>query len=177
MPEKKILTFLQNQWFHDPARAREIFRRYPDQRNSLIARYLFAGCLTGKRLRTAFGDDLCDQIVWEEVSPEIGAEASSKFPPDPQHITCAIMKFKPSVVVALGKIAVDGVWQTMRMMHQQTRWEYCSSDVCRSVTGLAPTMHSCRSVQFTLITGPHPADRRDPMPRLREIAAELRVLL
>ncbi len=99
-----ILAFLQNQWFKDPARIAEIYARRPDLRRQLNARFLFAGCMTGRRLRKAFGD-LCNAIEWEEVSRQVASESSGAFPPDPDHVRQVLDEVKPDVVVVFGKIA------------------------------------------------------------------------
>lgn len=143
----KILAFMQNQWFKDPEKVRAIYAKHPEMRNDLIARFLFMGCLSGRRLRAALGEQLCDQIVWEEASPEIGGNAASKFPADTNHIAGAIIKHKPDVVFAFGAIASNGVLAA---------WPEIAAH---------PT-----PIVFELITGPHPAARKDPMPRLREMA-------
>jgi hypothetical protein len=143
----KILAFMQNQWFKNPEKVRAQYERYPDMRNDLIARYLFMGCLSGRRLQAALGEALCDQIVWEEASPEIGGNSASKFPADAKHIAGAIIKHNPDVVFAFGKIASDGVLSAFAEIESH------------------PT-----PINFRLITGPHPAARNDPMPRLREMA-------
>lgn len=140
-----VLAILQNQWFKNPAKVREIYERNPELRNQLIKRFLFMGCLTGRRLQEAFGD-LCDQIIWEEASPEIGGFSASKFTPDPEHIKAAIEKHQPDVVLCFGKIASDAV---------------------RSVCCDTSVRHP--AVMF----GPHPAARQDPMPELRALAASL----
>lgn len=105
----KIVAFLQNQWFKDPEKARQVFARNPDLRDKLIARYLFAGCLTGKRLQSVFGEELCDAIVWEEASGEVGGHSRSLFAADRQHMMDVIQKHKPTVILAFGKIASDGL--------------------------------------------------------------------
>lgn len=92
----KILAFLQNQWFKDPEGVKAMFAEHPERRERYIEAFLFMGCLTGRRLKSALGEELCNQIVWEEISPEIGGHASSKFPPDLAHI---IGKHKPDVVI------------------------------------------------------------------------------
>jgi hypothetical protein len=144
----KILAFLQNQWFRDPVRVRAIYDRNPELRNELIRRFLFGGCLTGRRLLTALGEDLCRQhITWEEISPEIGGHSSSKFPADLDHITAAIRKFDPDLILAFGSIAQDALKRT---------------------TSVRPR---------TIIFGPHPAARTNPMPRLNEIGQELRTIV
>jgi hypothetical protein len=104
----KILAILQNQWFKDPEAVQAIYDRHPDRRNDLNSRYLFMGCLTGRRLQQALGD-LCDSIIWEEASPKVGGFSASKFPADPKHIASAIEKHKPDLVLCFGKIAADGV--------------------------------------------------------------------
>lgn len=105
-----ILAFLQNQWFRDPEAARDVFARHLDRRNDLIRLYLFMGCLTGRRLRTAFGD-LCEDIVWEECSPEIGGKSSAAFPADLEHMRAAIMKHCPIYILAFGKTAIEATRQ------------------------------------------------------------------
>lgn len=145
----KILAFLQNQWFRDPVRVKAIYARNPEHRNELIRRFLFGGCLTGRRLMTTFGEDLCwKQITWEEISPEIGGHASSKFPADLGHITVAIRKFDPDVILAFGSIAQEALKRT---------------------TSVRPR---------TIVYGPHPAARgADTMPQLCVMADTVRQLI
>lgn len=105
----RILAFLQNQWFRDPARVKAIYERSPELRNRLIRSYLFMGCLTGRRLQAALGEDLCREITWEEVSPIIGGHASSKFAADLDHIRAAIEKHQPDTILSFGAIARSGL--------------------------------------------------------------------
>lgn len=146
----KILAFLQNQWFRDPEGIKEIFAAHPERRERYIAAYLFMGCLTGRRLKSAFGEELCDRIVWEEISSEIGGHASSKFPPDPEHIERVIRKHEPDVIICFGKLASDGL----------------STMIAR--LGTLPIKG------FSVLYGPHPAARQNPMPALRAIANRLK---
>lgn len=111
MKEKVILAFLQNQWFKDPERVQRIFDRNPDKKNDLIARYLFAGCLTGRRLQAAFGSHLCDRIIWENASPKMGDFASAKFEADLNHMRSAIAEHNPDFILCFGKIASDAIRQ------------------------------------------------------------------
>lgn len=104
----KILAILQNQWFREPERIKALYERHPDMRNDLIARFLFMGCQTGKNLRRAFGE-MCDSIVWEESSPEVGGFASSSFEADGEHIRKAIELHRPDIIVAFGGIAQEAV--------------------------------------------------------------------
>jgi hypothetical protein len=104
----KILAILQNQWFKDPAAVQQIYHRHPERRNDLIARFLFMGCLTGKRLQQAFGP-LIDRIVWEEASPRVGGHSGSVFDADPVHLAAAIAKHQPQLILCFGRVAGDGI--------------------------------------------------------------------
>lgn len=106
-----VVAFLQNMWFKDPEGAKRVFTDHPDRREYLISAFLFMGCLTGRRLRAAFGEDTCERIVWEECSREIGGRSSSAFPADMNHIRAVIRKHSPDIVLAFGRIAVDAVNQ------------------------------------------------------------------
>ena len=105
----KTLAFLQNMWVRDPGRVKHTIAQDGEGfRRRFLTYALFAGCLTGRRLKAAFGD-LCDDIVWEEVSCEIGGKSSSVFPPDYAHITQRMAEEKPDVLLAFGKIACDAL--------------------------------------------------------------------
>lgn len=131
----KVLAFLQNQWFPERQvdNVRRMFAAYPERRNDLIARFLFFRCLTGKRLRKAFGEEWCDRIIWENASPEIGSESSSVFKADQQHILASLTQHKPDVVLAFGKQASNGLLSALRLIEGPSR--------------------------FKVICGPHPAAR------------------
>ena len=155
-----IVAFLQCQWF--PARhLATVERAYrlhgptPEDRADLNARHLFFRCLTGSRLRAAFGEPLCDRITWENASPRIATEASGSFPPDHDHIRAVVRHFKPSVVLTFGRVADRGV-------HDAT---------VGSVTW-------DRSAEFATVTGSHPAARHATVAaELGRMAAEVRRLL
>lgn len=107
----KILAILQNQWVKDPDAVRRAIANSKDPvayRRRFNAYALFAGCMTGRRLRKEFGA-LCDEIVWEEASTQIGGHAASSFPADLNHIRAAIADVKPSIVIGFGKIACDAL--------------------------------------------------------------------
>jgi hypothetical protein len=142
----KILAFLQNQWFKNPARVKEMYERHPDLRNQYIARFLFMGCLTGRRLQSALGTELCEQIIWEETSKEIGGFSASVFPADHDHIRNAIETHLPDVVLCFGKIAGDGV---------------------RAVCCELKVRHP--AVMFA----PHPAARDNPVPAIKALRESL----
>ncbi len=106
-----ILAFLQNQWFKpiDADSVERVYARYPDRRNELIARYLFMGCLTGRRLMTALRPDLTSRIIWEETSKNIGRHSGAVFPADLEHMKAAVEKFQPDVVICFGAIACNAI--------------------------------------------------------------------
>lgn len=100
----KVLAILQNQWFKDPDRVRATLERHPEARRRMIAFALFAGCKTGRVLKSIFGNR-CDSIVWEEASPEIGGHAASVFPADVAHLRRILDEVNPDIVLAFGVIA------------------------------------------------------------------------
>jgi hypothetical protein len=151
-----ILAFLQNQWFRDPEGIEQMFKEKPERRNRYIQAFLFMGCLTGRRLKDALGEQLCDDIIWEEASPKVGGRSSSLFPADLKHICSALITHRPDIVLAFGKIAVEGVRAAIKLDEFENHPE---------------------PLTFQLFTGPHPAARTDPMPRLREIADRINFLI
>lgn len=105
----KILAFMQNMWVRDPERVRADIEKHGEEfRLRFIEFALFRGCLTGRRLRAAFGD-LCDEIVWEESTREIAGDPKAIFDPDPVHIKAVIVKHNPDVVITFGRIAGNAV--------------------------------------------------------------------
>ena len=102
----KIVAFLQNMWVRDPVKTRQAFDRYTTGRlrEAFIAHALFSGCVTGRRLRHAFGD-LCDVIVWEEPSPVIADNPRDYFPPDPKHVAAVLRKHGPDIVLCFSRRA------------------------------------------------------------------------
>lgn len=106
----KIVAILQNQWFKDPQRAKhQLETTFKGDREKFIRIWLFYRCLTGRRLRIELGEDLCDEIVWEECSKLVGAFGASKFPADIEHLRMVIQKHQPKLIIAFGKLAQDGV--------------------------------------------------------------------
>lgn len=106
-----IVAFLQNMWLRDPARYQRHLARWVKDgaekaeqfRLKTQARALFAGCLTGRRLRAALGDDLCQEIVWEEASPVVADNPKDYHPPCHDHIKRVLARHKPTVVVSFTK--------------------------------------------------------------------------
>lgn len=158
----KIVAFLQNQWFKEPERIKWTIERTIERekergargktadevREYYLAAFLFWGCLTGQRLKKALGE-LTNQIVWEEVSREIGGSSSSCFPPDLAHVRDVLDRHKPEVVLTFGKLALEGLGAVRKPRDR-----------------------------FRIISSPHPASRSPDVPiRLKEVARELYKLL
>ena len=105
----KIVAFLQNMWVRDPERLKLAIERDGEElRIRMIEYALFAGCITGRRLKSAFGE-LCEEIVWEETTREIAGNPKTIFPAQPEHIKAVLEKYKPDVVLTFGKIAANSV--------------------------------------------------------------------
>ncbi len=158
-PSTDILAILQNQWFRDGGRAREIMARHADDprtRAKLAGFYLFRGCHTGNVLNSVFGAKRCASIVWENASPQIGEHPSDVFPPDVEYLTKLLNYFRPKVVLAFGKVAEKGLQDAF--------------------TG--PLLHAAHRDGIPLpklIVGPHPA-YRGPKDRLLSMRDELAAL-
>lgn len=105
-----IVAFLQHLWVKDPDRVRAIIARGGTAaRRRVVRTTLFGGCLTGRRLLAAFGQDLCDRIIWEEASPEIAGDAKTIFKPDHEHIRTVIGAEDPGLVITFGRMAFAAV--------------------------------------------------------------------
>jgi hypothetical protein len=105
----KTVAFLQNQWFDDPDGVRQMLARHDHEpivrervRRRLIHYALFAGCLTGRRLKKAFGD-LTSEIIWEEGSRVISGNSRDFHPPDSVHIGSTIREEKPDFILCFGR--------------------------------------------------------------------------
>lgn len=102
----KIVALLQNMWVRDPEKVRAMIARDKtgELRGMIIQRALFAGCLTGRRLRSVFGD-LCDEMVWDECSPVIADNPRDYHAPDQDHIRNVFKKHAPDAVICFSTAA------------------------------------------------------------------------
>lgn len=135
----KIVCFLQNQWFKNPDSARRALASHPENRSYLVRAWLFMGCITGRRLRASFGEEFCDSsdVIWDNVSPQIGGYASAVFPPDFAHIRAILAKHEPQIVVAFGKVAAapmielsqDAHWRLVTCPHPAARHARVQADL------------------------------------------------
>lgn len=104
------VAFMQNMWVRDPARVERCIAQFGESyRRRLIHYALFAGCLSGQRLKATFGEDLCKKIIWEESSRVVSGHASAAPPADLVHIATVLERFNPAVVLCFGRIACDAV--------------------------------------------------------------------
>lgn len=114
-------------------------------RRRLITRALFAGCKSGRTLRSTIGQNLCDQIIWDESSPEIGSHSAASFPADLGHMVTVIERETPGLILGFGRTACEALEIIGREM-----------------------------VIPPWIAGPHPAARhREVMDELREMRAQI----
>jgi len=105
----KVVAFLQNQWVRDAERVKESLRRRGDDYRRRFIRYaLFAGCVTGQRIKAQLGS-LIDSIVWDECSREIHDNPRTIPKADFEHIRMTLAAEDPALVVTFGRIASDAV--------------------------------------------------------------------
>lgn len=108
----KVVAFMQNMWVRDPVRVRTGIARWGENyRHKIITYSLFAGCLSGRRVKEAFGHDMCRLIHWEEASRTITNHPSEAPPADPAHIAAVLRAEKPDIVICFGRIAADALTQ------------------------------------------------------------------
>ncbi len=140
------LAFLQNQWFHDPIRMEKMLNTiFKGNRELFIRTWLFYSCMTGKRLRSTFGEEQCMNIIWEEASPKMGGKSDSAYPADHDHIMSTIAKHNPKIVLGFGKIA-------------------CNALVAIKTEG--------KLNGIKLLIGPHPVARGDTIKVMRQMNEE-----
>jgi len=133
----RIVAFLQNTWVRDPENLKRIYAEVAARgnvdvakhRNCMITYMLFAGCLSGRRLKAAFGEELCYEIYWEEASTEITGTPSAKVTADPEHIRRVLESQQPDVVLCFGRIAcnaVEPLWNgvLLRAPHPAARGDH-----------------------------------------------------
>lgn len=147
-----IVAFTQNQYFRDPVRVKEIYEKNPALWESLNRKFMFGGCLSGRRLQETFGWDMCNQIIWDTITTQIGDRSNSVFPVDPQHIRNVMAKHNPSIILSFGVLAREAIQA------------WCDEQYNKEEPTPIPV----------IISGPHPASRYgDVRFRLWEMNEEL----
>lgn len=106
----KIIAFLQNPWFNPHVHERHIqmYRDDPDFHRRVLAR-----SATGRALVRALGQEIYDQILWDNANPRHGEKRDAQFPPDAAHMARRVIEFEPDVVLLFGRQAVSG-WELVR---------------------------------------------------------------
>lgn len=168
------LAILQNQWFKRPDRVRSIYARHPGHRERINRDFLFMGCLTGRRLVAAFGDDIIEQIAFENASPKIGGCSSSRFDGDAGHVDRVICEHRPEFIIAFGSEAQLTV-SSLLGYGDGSLWVLAEPDDHREVRS---DPGGVNTVHIPVLLAPHPAARgADVMPRLRGVADQVRSIL
>lgn len=114
---RPVLAILQNMWVNNPQRVRKMIENTEHGetlRQRLIRYALFAGCKTGRRIKSAFGDELIECMEFDEVSREISGNPSFVPTPDRRHVYRTIKYHNPKILIAFGKLAsetVRGLWK------------------------------------------------------------------
>ena len=141
----KIVAFLQNMWVR-PGQVESVSRSAPtsDQRERMIHYALFAGCATGRRLKSTFGDVLCQRIRWQEASPIVAGDPKTYFPPDPAHIGMVLKKHQPKIVLCFTR---QGESAIRSMLDGSVLFIPCVHPACRA----ADTMDRLRRVAGVLL--------------------------
>jgi len=94
----KILVFLQNMWVKNPLKVKKILAKNPEKWNEICKDLLFMGCITGKRIKAAFGD-LTDNMIFDETTKEIADNPKVVLKADLSHISDTIKRIKPDIIL------------------------------------------------------------------------------
>lgn len=150
----RVVAYLQNMWVKEPDKVQALLDRHKDNPmywNKMCKLLLFAGCITGRRIKDAFGD-LVNDMIFDETTKEIAGDSKKIFKPDYFHIESSLNRLKPDVVICFGAIAAKAVTNVI------------DNGGCEFVPAI--------------ITAPHPAARQpDTVPKLKAAAKQLRELL
>jgi len=140
---------MQNLWARDPERVRVLTERHGERyRRKLITYALFAGCASGRNLKTTFGKELCRRVTWEEASREVTGMPGARPPADPAHIAATLKEHAPDVVICFGRIAGDAVaplWQGNLIL--------APHPTARQPDTFAKLREAARALELTLTNG------------------------
>lgn len=147
-----ILAFLQNMWVKNPESSKKTLKRNPKIWNRMVKSYLFTGCVTGSRIKKAFGEDLAFEIIYDECTKELADNPKTICKPDPKHILDTITAIQPDIIIMFGQIAQNAVGKVIAETHCITKHT---------------ELHSFKA--------PHPAARQpDTLSKLMDIAEKVR---
>lgn len=109
---RRVVIFLQNQWFPEPERWRN--RMLSAGRHRYLEASLFHSCKTGQVLRRCGFPCFKDDVLYENVSLEISGKPTHVCKPDIEHVLSTIEFHAPELVIALGAVAEEGVVEIHR---------------------------------------------------------------
>lgn len=107
----KILVFMQNMWVKEPAKVQVVLDRHkdkPDFWNRMVKSLLFSGCITGKRIKQAFGD-LTTDMIFDESTKEILNNPRDVPKADLVHMRNTILRIRPDAILTFGNHAAKGL--------------------------------------------------------------------
>lgn len=102
----KIVAFMQNPWFPIGTSPRHI-KMYNESQH--FHRRVLALSMSGRRLLSAFGEHLYNQIWWDNASPIAATIATGKFEADMEHMMRATILQMPRLLLGFGTSANDAI--------------------------------------------------------------------
>lgn len=145
-----IVAFLQNMWVL-PRQVATVSRwgALSEERERMIAYALFAGCVTGRRLKQVLGEELCEHITWQEASPVIAANPKDYHAPDTIHIRAVLDKHKPKVVLCFtkaGEPVIRGI------VGDEAMFIGCPHPACRQVSSTLDALRRVKENIYQLVS-------------------------
>lgn len=150
----KILVFMQNMWVKEPEKVKQAIERSkdPEAWNNWVKTLLFAGCITGKRIKQVFGD-LVEDMIFDESTKEILNNPRDVPKADLEHMRNTILRIHPDTIITFGN--------------------HASKALEKIITSPYPFYHI--RIPKHIFNAPHPAARQpETMARLKRIAISIR---
>jgi len=95
-------------WVKNPLKVKKILAKNPEKWNEICKDLLFMGCITGKRIKAAFGD-LTDNMIFDETTKEIADNPKVVLKADLSHISDTIKRINPDIIITFGKHAENAL--------------------------------------------------------------------
>lgn len=106
----KIVAFMQNPWFKPGTSIRHI-KLYSE--SQYFHRAVLANSMSGKRLLQAFGEELYNQIWWDNANPVAATIATGKFEANYDHMIKVLIRQNPRLVIGFGQEANMAITQLL----------------------------------------------------------------
>lgn len=151
----KVVAFLQNMWVREPHSVLSGIARHGEAyRVRAIRTFLFRGCLTGRRLKAAFGNELLAEIHFDETTREIADNPRKIFPAQPEHIQSVLKDYPPVAVLAFGRIAqraLRDIWtgKLIALPHPAARQSNTNQRLRAGAAELREFLAECSTSQNT----------------------------